>query len=160
MIFKKVELKVALVLSAGIGSFTFYKLRSMDYISTTGSAKKPVISDKVKWTTNISRQTKLSTIKDGYARMDADLKEVNLPFYNEAQTPSQVHGKFQNPKGTAWAERVKRLLGPVQTLEVETVAGLASTRHDRLIQHNLPSIVIENPLDNAAARRRRVLSKA
>jgi len=32
-------LGLALVVSAGIGSFTFYKLRSIDYISTTGSAK-------------------------------------------------------------------------------------------------------------------------
>ena len=69
-------LGLALIISAGIGSFTFYKLRSMDYITTTGSAKKAVTSDKVKWTANITRPVKISTIKDGYAKIDADLKEV------------------------------------------------------------------------------------
>lgn len=69
-------LGLSLIISAGIGSFTFYKLRSMDYISTTGSAKKPVISDKAKWTSNISRQVTASTIKTGYTKIDADLKEV------------------------------------------------------------------------------------
>ena len=69
-------LGLSLIVSASIGSFTFYKLRSMDYISTTGSAKKPVVSDKVKWATSITRQAKASTIKDGYVKLDADLKVV------------------------------------------------------------------------------------
>jgi hypothetical protein len=69
-------LGIALIVSAGIGSFTFYKLRSMDYISTTGSAKKPVVSDKVKWSTSITQSIRTSTIKNGYAKLDSDLKEV------------------------------------------------------------------------------------
>ncbi len=36
----------------------------------------------------------------------ADLKEVDLPFFNEAVIPSMAKGQFQNPKGTAWAKRV------------------------------------------------------
>lgn len=35
-----------------------------------------------------------------------DLKEVDLPFFNESVTPDAAHGQFQNPKGTAWAKRV------------------------------------------------------
>lgn len=69
-------LGLALVLSASIASYTFYHLRSMDYISTTGSAKKAVTSDKVKWISTITRKVTLPTVKDGYAKMDADLKEV------------------------------------------------------------------------------------
>jgi hypothetical protein len=69
-------LGISLILSAGIGSLTFYKLRSMDSISTTGSAKKAVVSDKVKWSSSITRSIKQSTIKDGYTKMDSDLKEV------------------------------------------------------------------------------------
>ena len=69
-------LGLSLVISATIGSLTFYKLRSMDYISTTGSAKKAVVSDKVKWATSITRSIRQSTIKDGYTKLDADLKEV------------------------------------------------------------------------------------
>lgn len=69
-------LGLSLILSAGIGSLTFYKLRSMDSISTTGSAKKAVMSDKVKWTSSINRPARISNIKESYAKMDADLKEV------------------------------------------------------------------------------------
>ena len=69
-------LGLSLIVSATIGSLTFYKLRSMDYISTTGSAKKAVVSDKVKWATSITRSIRQSTIKDGYTKLDADLKEV------------------------------------------------------------------------------------
>lgn len=35
-----------------------------------------------------------------------DLKEVDLPFFNEAVTPDMAKGQFKNPKGTAWAQRV------------------------------------------------------
>ena len=69
-------LGLSLIISASGGSFTFYKLRSMDYISTTGSAKKAVVADKVKWTSNITKAVSLATLKDGYAKMDTDLKEV------------------------------------------------------------------------------------
>lgn len=69
-------LGVSFIISAGMGSLTFYKLRSMDYISTTGSTKKAVVSDKVKWTSSITQKIKASTIKDGYAKLDTDLKVV------------------------------------------------------------------------------------
>ena len=69
-------LGLSLIISASVGSFTFYKLRYMDYISTTGSAKKAVVADKVKWTSNITKAVSLATLKDGYAKMDTDLKEV------------------------------------------------------------------------------------
>lgn len=36
----------------------------------------------------------------------ADLKEVDLPFFNEQVTPDEARGKFQNPKGQAWHNRV------------------------------------------------------
>src|SRR3989344_4948250 len=66
----------AMVLSFIIVSWTFYNVRSADFITTTGSAKKEVVSDKVKWVSTISRQARLSTVKDGYAKLDNDLKEV------------------------------------------------------------------------------------
>ena len=79
-------LGLSIIISAGIGSMTFYKLRSMDYISTTGSAKKAVVSDKVKWATSINRSIRQSTIKDGYTKLDADLKEVQA-FLNTNGIP-------------------------------------------------------------------------
>jgi len=69
-------LGLSLIISSALGAFAFYKIRSADYISTTGSAKKAVISDKVKWTSAITRPATSSTVKDGYVKMDGDLKEV------------------------------------------------------------------------------------
>lgn len=69
-------LGLSLIISASIGSFTFYKLRSNDTITSTGSAKQAVVSDKVKWTASITRNTTLSTLKSGYAKIDEDLKLV------------------------------------------------------------------------------------
>ncbi len=69
-------LGLSIIISFAIASLTFYNLRSADYISTTGSAKKAVVSDSVKWTSTITRTVNLTTVKEGYAKMDADLKEV------------------------------------------------------------------------------------
>ncbi|MDQ3245094.1 MAG: SIMPL domain-containing protein [bacterium] len=69
-------LGLSLIISAGIGSFTFLNVRSGESISSTGSAKKAVTSDKVKWTSSITRATTANTLKVGYAKMDSDLKEV------------------------------------------------------------------------------------
>ncbi|MCX6753343.1 MAG: SIMPL domain-containing protein [Candidatus Nomurabacteria bacterium] len=69
-------LGLSIIISFGLGSYTFYKLRTGDTISVTGSAMKEVTSDKVKWTSSITRTAKASTIKDGYTAMDADLTAV------------------------------------------------------------------------------------
>jgi hypothetical protein len=73
-------LGLSIIISFAIASLTFYNLRSADYISTTGSAKKAVVSDSVKWTSSITRVVKLSTVKEGYTKIDADLKEVKNFF--------------------------------------------------------------------------------
>ncbi|MEJ0001911.1 MAG: SIMPL domain-containing protein [bacterium] len=69
-------LGLSLVLSFIIASATFYHLRSEDSLTSTGSAKQSVTSDKVKWTSSISRPVTVSTMSAGYAKMDADLKAV------------------------------------------------------------------------------------
>ena len=69
-------LGLSLILSACVVAFTFYSIRSGDTISSTGSAKKAVVSDKVKWTSSINRATTASTLKTGYSKMDQDLKDV------------------------------------------------------------------------------------
>lgn len=69
-------LGLSIIVSFGIASFTFYKLRGNDYISTTGSATKEVTSDSVKWTSTITRTVTLATMKDGYTKMATDLTDV------------------------------------------------------------------------------------
>jgi len=75
-IFFGLILGLSLIISAGIGAFTFYNLRSDNNITTTGSAKKSVVSDQVKWSSSITRTVKASTVKDGYTEMATDLKAV------------------------------------------------------------------------------------
>lgn len=37
----------------------------------------------------------------------ADLKEINLPFFDEPIVPSMNKGHYKNPAGRAWADRVE-----------------------------------------------------
>ena len=69
-------LGLSLIISTALGAFAFYKIRTANYVSTTGSAKKSVVSDKVRWASSITQKVKVSTVKNGYAKMDTDLKEV------------------------------------------------------------------------------------
>jgi NAD(P)H-dependent FMN reductase len=36
----------------------------------------------------------------------ADLKNVNLPFFNSSAYPAAANGQYDSPKATAWAQRV------------------------------------------------------
>ncbi len=126
-------LGLSIIISAGIGSFTFYKLRSMDYISTTGSAKKPVVSDKVKWTSSITQRIKASTIKDGYAKLDADLKSVKeflvtngIPAEATSVSPVLMNEIWDN-NGNNQTDKNYNLVQniEVQSNEVEKIDSLA-----------------------------------
>lgn len=112
---------LSLIISAGLGSFTFYKLRSMDYLSTTGSAKKAVSSDKVKWISSINRPTKASNMKDNYAKMEIDLKEVKN-FLNANGILDQniiISPIFMNE---VWEQNpgIEKNYNLVQTIEVQS----------------------------------------
>jgi hypothetical protein len=69
-------LGLSIIISASLASFTFYKLRSTNDITTTGSATKEYTSDSVKWTSTITRTVTLATVKDGYTKMASDLAAV------------------------------------------------------------------------------------
>jgi len=71
-----VILGLSIIISASLASFTFYKLRSTNNITTTGSATKEYTSDNVKWTSTITRTVTLATVKDGYTKMASDLAAV------------------------------------------------------------------------------------
>lgn len=70
-------LGVSLILSSVIGSYTFYKVRSLeDFISVTGSAKVKVKADHARFLLNITRIVTQSGVKAGYAQLANDLKVV------------------------------------------------------------------------------------
>ena len=80
-------LGISLIISFIIGSITVYNLRSKDTLTSTGSAKESVTSDKVKWTSSITRPVTASTMSTGYTKMDSDLKSVK-DFLTENNIPA------------------------------------------------------------------------
>lgn len=70
-------LGIALFLSSIVGVYAFYSIKAMDDVVTvTGSAKKSVVADQVIWSVNFMRPVTLDVVKDGYSKMDNDLKLV------------------------------------------------------------------------------------
>ncbi len=77
-----VILGLSLMLSAGIGAYSFYKVRSLDNsLSVTGSARKQVTSDTVKWTTELSHSTE--NLQEGNTLMQKD-KAAVIAFLKES----------------------------------------------------------------------------
>ncbi len=67
---------LSLILSTLIASFTYNNAKTGDTISVTGSAKKSVVADTVKWNTGIMRTVRLDDLKNGYSVMARDLSSV------------------------------------------------------------------------------------
>ena len=71
-----------------------------------GSVREGRIADKVAgWVTKAAR---------AYPEIEldvADLKEIELPFYNLPELPVMLNGHYDNPMATAWAERVAKADG-------------------------------------------------
>jgi hypothetical protein len=67
---------LSIILSTLIASFTYNNARTGDTISVTGSAKKSVVADTVKWNTGIMRTVRLDDLKSGYSIMARDLSSV------------------------------------------------------------------------------------
>ncbi len=82
---------LSILIATIIFSFAFYYSRTTaDVISVTGSASKEVISDKAKFSGNISRIVKLYNLKDGYSAMASDLKIVNDFLKDQKVDPATV----------------------------------------------------------------------
>lgn len=73
----------------------------MKLMIINGSVREGRMADKVQnWVMEVLSQ-------DSGLELDVvDLKEVDLPFYNEATPPIMAKGQYKNPKGVAWAKRV------------------------------------------------------
>lgn len=73
----------------------------MKLMLINGSVREGRASDKIQdWVLDVLKN-------ESDLEIDvADLKEVDLPFYDEAMPPSAPNMTYTNPKGTAWAKRV------------------------------------------------------
>ena len=83
IIYFAIILGICLIISASIGSFTFYKVRSPeDTLSVTGSVREKVTSDLAKWTANFSRTVSAEDLKAGYQMIKNDQRLV-LNFFED-----------------------------------------------------------------------------
>jgi len=74
---------VCLIISASIGSFTFYKVRTPeDTIAVTGSVRERVTSDIAIWTSEFTRTVPAADLKEGYSMIQSD-QEIVLEFFEE-----------------------------------------------------------------------------
>ncbi len=144
-------LGLSIIISFALASYTFYSLRSTDNITTTGSAKREYTSDKVKWTSNITRVVKLSTVKDGYVKLDADLKEVKnflasngIPAEQIDVSPVLMNEIYDN---NSQAEKSYNLVQniEVQSADVQKISDLAKNTNSLVINKGV--IFVTNSLE-------------
>jgi hypothetical protein len=78
---------LGIILAAGIIGFTFYKIKALENtLAVTGSAKTSVVSDTVKWNTQITRAVSISALDTGYTQMASDIAKVKT-FLLDAGVP-------------------------------------------------------------------------
>ena len=127
-----VILGVCLIIAAGIGSFTFYKVRTgTDTLAVTGSVKQKVTSDLVKWTGTFQRNIPQENLKNGYAQMKAD-EVLVLKFFKDNGfdesvvriTPIFMEAPFQYDPN-APKEYILRQNVEVQSNEIQKITSMA-----------------------------------
>lgn len=117
-----------------LGAFTIFRIRAQgDIISTTGSAKIEVTSDQAKWTTDISRSVRESSLKSGYTRLTEDLVEVKAFLASQGISeeeisinPVSVYEEYQQDKN---AEKVYNLT-QVVTIQSNDVNKLTTASNN------------------------------
>lgn len=116
-------LGASMIVSALIGAGVLYKITSFDNsLSVTGSAKREVTSDKVKWTSSITRTARISGLKGGYAQMAKDLAEVQA-FFKEKGIPDEsiiISPVFMNENWQQNATAETKEYNLTQTFEIQS----------------------------------------
>jgi uncharacterized protein len=127
-----VILGICLIIAAGIGSFTFYKVRTgTDTLTVTGSVKQKVTSDLVKWTATFQRNIPQEDLKNGYTQMKAD-EALVLAFFKDNGfdesvvriTPVFMEAPFQYDPN-APKEYILRQNVEIQSSEIQKITSMA-----------------------------------
>jgi len=141
IIYFAIILGICLIISASIGSFTFYKVRSPeDTLSVTGSVREKVTSDLAKWTANFSRTVSAEDLKAGYQMMKNDQRLVinffeDNGFNEEDITISPVFTDQLYPYDPdAPKEYVLRQTVEVQSNDVEKITYMAKNTQELIDQ--------------------------
>jgi len=83
LIYLAIILGVCLIISASIGSFTFYIVRTpVDTIAVTGSVRERVTSDIAIWSSEFTRTIPAESLKEGYRMIQSD-QELVLKFFED-----------------------------------------------------------------------------
>jgi hypothetical protein len=91
-IFFPIIIGLSLILSAAVVGFVIYQTKAMDNtLQVTGSAKKVVSADVVKWNGEFMRNVKVDTLKSGYAQMATDLEKVKSFLKDEGINETDVN---------------------------------------------------------------------
>ena len=143
-----VILGLSIIISFSVASFTFYKLRVTDNISTTGSATKEYTSDTVKWTSTITRTVTLATVKDGYTKMASDLAAVKsflstngIPDTSIDIAPIYMNEIYDNNSNQANKNYNLTQNITVNSSDVEKIADLSKNTSSLVSQNILFSTV-------------------
>lgn len=116
-------LGASMIASVLIGAGVFYKIKSFDNaLSVTGSAKREVTSDKVKWTSTMTRTVRINGLKSGYAQMAKDLAEVKA-FFKEKGIPDDsiiISPVFMNENWQQYATAETKEYNLTQTFEIQS----------------------------------------
>jgi len=137
-------LGLSIIISFGIASFTFYKIRGNDYISTTGSASEEVTSDSVKWTSAITRTVTLATVQDGYSKMSSDLLAVKsflsssgIPDASVDVAPVLMNENYDNNNSGATKTYNLTQNIVVQSNDVQKIADLTKNTNSLVIDKGI-----------------------
>lgn len=116
-------LGASMIISVLIGAGILYKIQSSnDTLSVTGSAKREVTSDKVKWTSSITRTVRISALKGGYTQLAKDLDEVKA-FFKEKGIPDEaitISPVFMNENWQQYATAETKEYNLTQTFEIQS----------------------------------------
>lgn len=117
-----VILGISLIISAGIGSYTFYQVKSLENtLSVTGSARVRVTSDVVRWVGEFSRNIPEDALSKGYQQMNRDLNKV-LEFYKEngIDTKNLIISPVSVEKPWIYNQNLPRECILKQTVEIQS----------------------------------------
>ncbi len=95
----QIVIGASILIATIIASWTFSNVQTLgDVLTVTGSAKQEIISDRVKWTSSISRRVLLSQAGNGYTLLAKDLQTVKdyLKQKGIQETEYTVSQVFQN----------------------------------------------------------------
>ena len=156
------------IVAALIAAVTIFRLRSLsDIVSVTGSAKMEVVADQAKWTTQIMRSARASTLKTAYGEIARDLDATKQFFKDQGIEETSIIISPVSMNEVYQQDQVsEKMYSLSQTLEVQsndiTKLTNASKRASDLINKNVifSTIALEYYYSKLPEARIELLSKA